>query len=194
MNTILPNILEVAQEHGLDLYRGPREEKRADCPFCPGGDSGLHLYLNAAKNIFHCFKCGAKGGVVQFIALSEGRYEADVLEDLKERARKDGKYRPRKPDHPVKALHTYQLEQAGLVLAPDWKRKENNPAVLEWMWGVWQAHLEYELYSACRYLILSLADGCYREGLELVKGMGKKLGVDLLTPVLKALSSPNPPA
>ena len=36
-----------------------RYEIRADCPFC--NDEKYHLYVNVKKQVFHCFRCGAKG-------------------------------------------------------------------------------------------------------------------------------------
>ena len=34
-------------------------EVRYCCPSC--GDEGYHLYFNILRNIYHCFKCGARG-------------------------------------------------------------------------------------------------------------------------------------
>jgi hypothetical protein len=37
----------------------PNGELRVDCPFC--GDTGRHMYVNAERGLYHCFRCGASG-------------------------------------------------------------------------------------------------------------------------------------
>ncbi|MEW5931980.1 MAG: DUF3854 domain-containing protein [Bacillota bacterium] len=39
-----------------------RAEVRVNCPFC--GDQKGHLYANPRKQVFYCFRCGAKGRLV----------------------------------------------------------------------------------------------------------------------------------
>ena len=42
-------------------------EIRICCPFC-GDDEGFHLYINPQKNVYHCFRCDAKGKFSSLIA------------------------------------------------------------------------------------------------------------------------------
>ena len=57
-------------EIGLRFGTG-RAEARTNCPFC--GDKGGHLYGNARKGVFYCFRCGAKGRLAAgAVALAAG--------------------------------------------------------------------------------------------------------------------------
>lgn len=46
----------------LGLRSSGRVEVRVNCPFC--GDRKGHLYANPRKQVFYCFRCGAKGRIV----------------------------------------------------------------------------------------------------------------------------------
>jgi DNA primase len=53
------------------------------CPF-HGPDDEPSLVVTPAKGLFHCFGCGAKGSVIDFVMLSEGisfRHAAELLRD-----------------------------------------------------------------------------------------------------------------
>ena len=53
------------------------DEVRYCCPRC--GDTGFHLYYNLKKNLFHCFKCGARGHEAP-----DRDYSEDALLEMKE--------------------------------------------------------------------------------------------------------------
>lgn len=57
-------MLELAQVLMARALPVPNGEFRVDCPFC--GDTGRHMYVNAERGLYHCFRCGASG------RLSEG--------------------------------------------------------------------------------------------------------------------------
>lgn len=195
--SILPDIVEVARDHGLSLRQvaGRPGEYRTSCPFCPGGDRGRHLYLNAGKNAFNCFKCGEKGGVLAFLARLEGRSELAVLEDL----RGEKKVKPRRPRHPAEWLTADQLKMMGFVGGrPDWReerRKDPGYArrLADWIWAEWQGFVEHEKYCAALLLLVAVRFGFYREATALVRGRGDQLGLPLVEEALRGLNSPNPP-
>jgi hypothetical protein len=61
-------VVEVARLCGIQMKNddaGVREVK-SNCPFC--GDKHYHLYLNAEKNQWYCFRCGARGNDVSLYA------------------------------------------------------------------------------------------------------------------------------
>ncbi|SDF51769.1 CHC2 zinc finger [Thermoanaerobacter thermohydrosulfuricus] len=65
------SILDVAYKCGIKILRKiNKEEYLARCPFC--GDSENpehgHLYLNTAKDAYHCVRCGAGGYAVGLYA------------------------------------------------------------------------------------------------------------------------------
>lgn len=45
-------------------YKMAKTEYRFSCIFCSDEDTGFHLYVNRSKKVFHCFKCGTKGKLV----------------------------------------------------------------------------------------------------------------------------------
>lgn len=211
-NTILPNILDVCQEHGISLIekKGRIGEYRANCPFC--GDTKKKLYLNAEKNTFQCYhgKCVSNsdkqgGGVVKFIALLKNKTKNQVLEEIKQQHREEIKGLPKRPKrkkHPAERLNAFQLKEIGHVgpsvheLRRLWLEKnpeyyKNN---LDYIWQQWQDHVQYELEQAYKNLIIGIGVGQYNQTVEEIKQRGEELGVDLLTPVLKIYAEPAPPA
>ncbi len=117
-NSILPNIYDVAINNGITFSNRPVHnrpaEKRALCPFhvcTTHRKPEYHLYINIDKNTFNCFSCGAKGGVVKFIALLEGKTEQQVIDELK--AQREKSKTKRKKLHPVETLSAIQLKAMG---------------------------------------------------------------------------------
>lgn len=45
-------------------YKLTKTEHRFNCIFCPDPDNGYHLYVNRSKKVYHCFRCGAKGVLI----------------------------------------------------------------------------------------------------------------------------------
>ncbi|MHB1418054.1 MAG: CHC2 zinc finger domain-containing protein [Bacillota bacterium] len=192
MNSILPDIWNVAQNHGLSQYRsvsGRPNERRVNCPFC-GDTKGQHLYLNTEKNTFKCYRCSASGGVIAFIALLTGRTEQDVLEELKGEQPKQIK---KARIHPAEKLSVMQLRMMGYRSRPNWQlmRKRDKDYAensLEMVWSDWQAFINLELIRAYRTLILAIADGNYLLAIDRITARSKEIGIDLNGPVLRAYS------
>ncbi|MGI9951425.1 CHC2 zinc finger domain-containing protein [Moorellaceae bacterium AZ2] len=197
VGSILPDILEVARDHGLDLRRvaGRPGEHRANCPFCPGGDRGRHLYLNATKGTFNCFRCGARGGVLSFLARLEGRSERAVLEDL----RGEKKVKTRRPEHPAEDLTADQLKAMGFIgPKPSWYAlRQRDPGyarrVADWIWREWQEFARHERYRAAVLLLVAVRFGFYRRAAALVRERGDRLGLPLIDDVIRGLNRPDPP-
>lgn len=200
-DSILPDILEVAGEHGIALGKPLRHrpEIRACCPFC--NDSKYHLYLNTAKQVFHCYKCGETGGVVRFLALLTNTPESSVLEELKKKARENNpmpKRKTRKNFHPALKLNVFQLRLIGYECRPNWKDFFSKQPTLakqyaDAVWKKWQRFIEYEQIQALKMLLLSLHKGTYSIGVEHVRNRSKEIGYDFLTPCLQEYSNGQPP-
>ena len=65
------SILDVAYKCGIRILRKVNaEEYLARCPFCGDSDNPEHghLYLNVAKDAYHCVRCGAGGYAVGLYA------------------------------------------------------------------------------------------------------------------------------
>ena len=64
---------EASFEHLLARYgvktRGLGEQRMALCPFHPDRKPSCSIHLE--RNVFHCFGCGAKGSVLDFVARME---------------------------------------------------------------------------------------------------------------------------
>ena len=63
---------QVLQSYGVDwLRRSGRDQYRGRCPIHQGqGREAFHV--NLARDIFHCFACGAGGNVLDFVSAMEG--------------------------------------------------------------------------------------------------------------------------
>src|ERR1051326_8357462 len=55
------------REYHVELRRSGRDQYRGCCPI-HGGQSRDAFHVNLAKNVFHCFACGAAGTVLDFVA------------------------------------------------------------------------------------------------------------------------------
>ena len=51
-------------------------EIRIDCPFCE--DKKKHLYMNAQKGVFHCFRCEESGSIRYLFRILEGDEGGDI--------------------------------------------------------------------------------------------------------------------
>ena len=202
-DTILPDILDVAMEHGIHLgktLRNRPNETRACCPFC--NDNKFHMYLNTEKQTFKCYRCGESGGVVRFISRLTNTSEYTILEELKKMARENNPLsrvrKPKQKTHPGIKLNIFQLRQIGYEYRPDWKKFFQEEPILakqyaEAVWKKWQKFVEYEQILAMRMLLMSLYMGNYSQGVERVRSRSKEIGYDLLTPCLEEYSNRRPP-
>jgi len=64
--------LEIVLRHyHVKLRRSGKDQYRGCCPI-HRGDGRDAFHVNLARNIFHCFSCGAGGTVLDFIAAMDG--------------------------------------------------------------------------------------------------------------------------
>ena len=61
----------VLRHYQVKLRRSGKDQYRGCCPI-HRGDGGDAFHVNLARNIFHCFSCGAGGTVLDFVAAMEG--------------------------------------------------------------------------------------------------------------------------
>lgn len=75
---MLPSILDVADDQGLECVERTRSKKEVyyRCPFCHHHNPKLSL--NPAKNVFKCWHCGESGGVLEFEAKLTGKTFTEV--------------------------------------------------------------------------------------------------------------------
>ena len=60
----------VLEHYQVDWLGKQGDELRGRCPIHEGeGERAFHV--NLEKNVFHCFSCGAKGNVLDFVAAME---------------------------------------------------------------------------------------------------------------------------
>lgn len=62
-------ITDVAKKYGLKI-----KGNMSECPF--HADKNPSLSFNDDKNVFHCFGCGAKGDIIEFIRKMEEGFKA----------------------------------------------------------------------------------------------------------------------
>lgn len=62
-------IEDILSHYGIKLNHGGGSELVGFCPFHE--ESRPSFRVNTAKNVFHCFGCGAKGNVLDFVAQKE---------------------------------------------------------------------------------------------------------------------------
>src|SRR5689334_16668554 len=55
---------------------------RVCCPECD--DEKFHMYVHTGKNVYHCFKCGASGKVIDTDTLDLGRFKKLSQKDFRD--------------------------------------------------------------------------------------------------------------
>ncbi len=107
---MLPKILEVAEKHGVEF--DPRtygkKETLAKCPFCledSNKKGKYYLSLNTHDQVYRCFFCNKKGGVLDF----ESKLSGVPYHEVKEKYFGEN----RRNVHPAERLNPSQLECIG---------------------------------------------------------------------------------
>lgn len=103
----LPAILDIAEEYGVDIDPKTidKKETMAICPFC--NSSNHKLSINAEKNVFKCWVCAERGGVLAFEAKLSGKGFNQI------KAKYFGTKSNIKKKHPAYELTPDQLKQIG---------------------------------------------------------------------------------
>ncbi|MFD1363158.1 CHC2 zinc finger domain-containing protein [Lentibacillus salinarum] len=187
--SLLPDVLEVADQHGLQLDRRTQghKEERAKCPFChaDAGKNKFYLSLNKAKNVYKCWWCKESGGVLRFISLLDGVSEQELIETIR---KKNGSTYKK---HPAERLTTSQLRLFGY---PSINWVENRKfdyqlykAFRETVYREWLSYVQSQKESAYRLLFVGLTNGDLKGSVQKVKAMEKELQVEFLQDLLNCL-------
>jgi DNA primase len=78
------NLESVLRHYGIELRRSGPDQYRGRCPI-HGGEGCDAFHANFARNIFHCFACGAGGTVLDLVAALEGCTLREAAEKLQPR-------------------------------------------------------------------------------------------------------------
>jgi DNA primase len=76
------NLESVLRHYRVDLRRSGKDQYRGCCPI-HRGDGHDSFHANMARNVFHCFACGAGGTVLDFVAAMERCSLYEAAERLK---------------------------------------------------------------------------------------------------------------
>ena len=71
----------VLRHYQVKLRRSGKDQYRGCCPI-HRGDGRDAFHVNLARNVFHCFSCGAGGTVLDFVAAMEGCSLFDAAQRL----------------------------------------------------------------------------------------------------------------
>lgn len=191
--SILPNIVDVAFDHNLTVNSKTigKKEVQFKCPFCledsqPSKIKRYYLSLNENKNIFKCWFCGAKGGVIKFISLLDGSPESEIVENL----RKENGFNYQK--HPAEKLSTTQLKMIGYPNINWINNREFDvelyKAFREHVYQKWLSFVEDQKALAYKLVFAGILSGNYQDAIKMVKKIEQNLGIQILDEVLKTLS------
>ncbi|MFF5996564.1 hypothetical protein AAGS61_17775 [Lysinibacillus sp. KU-BSD001] len=192
--SILPNIVNVAQEYQIDI--DPRtlgkREVLGKCPFCDNGHHKktrrYYLSLNEDRNVFRCWYCNEQGGVLRFLSLLSGEAEGSILERLRNENKRSNYQK-----HNAEKLTTRQLQLIGYGRI-NWmaNRKFDYDlyvAYRERVWDDWQRFVDAQVKVAYRKLWLQMLKGDIALGFADVKKLEQDIGVPLMQQVLQYFST-----
>lgn len=190
MQSLLPNILEVAKKNKLEVNPKSlnKKEIRFKCPFCKQDSNRkdkFYLSVNESKNVFKCWYCKESGGVIRFISLLEGKSEQELIEEI----RKENGSNYKK--HPAEKLTQYQLDLIGYRKINWYEMRNKNYSgykhLREKIWGEWKAYIRDRKRFSYQLLFTGLITGEFKKAIEQVKKIEKDLQVKLLDDLLKDL-------
>jgi len=78
------SLVRLVESSGVVLSRKGKDELLGCCPFHEDGTPSLSV--SVSKNLFHCFGCGAAGGVIDWVMRAEGMSFAHAVEWLRDGA------------------------------------------------------------------------------------------------------------
>lgn len=77
-------IIDVLPILGIPFADTGRRKLLIDCPFC---GKKKHFSIDTVENIFHCFHCGASGGMLHLYSMLENVDRKQALTDIREKLR-----------------------------------------------------------------------------------------------------------
>jgi len=192
MQSILPNILDVANQHHLEVDRKTigRKETRFKCPFCfadANRRGKYYLSINEHKNIFKCWHCQESGGVLKLISFLENKPESEMIEQL--RKSNGSNYEK----HPAEKLTRSQLKWIGYEKI-DWIKNRQYDVGLykhfrEHVYRKWLNFVAFKQDSAYQQLYIGLLTGTFQQAVKQIEKEEIELNISLLDSALKKLSS-----
>lgn len=192
MQSILPNILDVANQHHLEVDRKTigKKETRFKCPFCLADANRrgrYYLSINEHKNIFKCWHCQKSGGVLKLISFLENKPESEMIEQL----RKSNGYSYEK--HPAEKLTRSQLKWIGYEKI-DWIKNRQYDVGLykhfrEHVYRKWLDFVAYKQDFAYQQMYIGLLTGTFQQAVKQIEKEEIELNISLLDRALKKLSS-----
>lgn len=181
---MLPSIIEVAQANELIFNKKTlnKKEVRCKCPFCMADANRpkkFYLSLNEEKNVFRCWYCGLKGGVLEFEAKLTGK----PYEEIKKKYFGEKKYY-----HPAERLSPKQLEKINLLeLKKDYKQFKKSLDKVE---AKWQEFVYKERVKAFAKLLIGIEIEKYQQIVEIIQKQSENSEIpSLLDDVLNMYSS-----
>ncbi|AYB41763.1 hypothetical protein D5F52_26790 (plasmid) [Brevibacillus laterosporus] len=198
MSTILPSIVEIAQQNNLVFSKRQysKKELALKCPFCHADENKKnkhYLSINVSKNVFKCFFCGIRGGVLRFESL---------LTDIPEKEIHD-KYRTsvghtKSMFHPVEQLTSHQIRQLGFLNKPNWGKLKKRDYryyldTRDWIWKEWLDYIHSKQYLAYQLLIIGIAIGKYQKVIGQITKIEKEIQTPLVDRVLEIYSQEKRP-
>lgn len=190
MQSLLPNILEVAERNHLeaDPKTIRNKEVRFKCPFCQADANRRNkffLSINESKNVFKCWYCKEAGGVLKLISLLEGKSEQDLIEEIRQQSGTTYK------KHPAERLTKGQLELIGYPKI-DWiKNREYDynlyKAFREKVWYEWKAYVKEKMRFCYQLLFVSLITDEFKKAVQEVETIEKEIGEKFLDKLLEIL-------
>ncbi|MFD1362779.1 CHC2 zinc finger domain-containing protein [Lentibacillus salinarum] len=187
--SLLPNVLEVADQHGLQLDSKTqgKKEVRTKCPFChaDAGKNKFYLSLNKDKNVFKCWYCKESGGVLRFISLLDGVSEQELIEKIR---KKNGSTYKK---HPAERLTTSQLQLIGYPKINWVKNREYDVnlyrAFREKVYREWLTYVDKQKELAYKLLFVGLSSGDLKGSIQKVKEMEQEMQIEFLQELLDCL-------
>jgi uncharacterized Zn-finger protein len=190
--SILPNILDVAEQYNLEADRKTigKKEARFKCPFCHADANRSQKYflsINEDKNVFKCWYCQASGGVLKLMSFLENKSEQEIIEQL--RGNNGFSYQK----HPVEKLTRSQLKMIGYEKI-DWVKNREYDIELykhfrNYVYQKWLDFVVYKQDCAYRQLYVGLLCGRFQQAVKKTEKEEKELSISLLDKALKKLSS-----
>jgi hypothetical protein len=192
MQSILPNILDVAKQHHLEVDRKTvgKKETRFKCPFCHADVNRAgkyYLSINEHKNIYKCWHCQESGGVLKLVSFLENKPESEMIEQL----RKNNGFSYEK--HPAEKLTRSQLKLIGYEKI-DWIKNREYDVELykhfrEHVYQKWLNFVAYKQDFAYQQLYIGLLTGTFQQAVKQIEKEEIELNITLLDRALKKLSS-----
>lgn len=82
-NSTIDKVKDLAVEEVIGRYVDLKKAGASFKACCPlHGENTPSLFVTPAKNIFHCFGCGAGGDAIEFVMLHEGLTFIQAVENI----------------------------------------------------------------------------------------------------------------